>query len=195
MSASSSDQRPPDLQPAGTMIVVVGPSGAGKDTLIDYVASRLSHRSDVHIVRRIITRDPNAGGETHESVTLDEFERRKVEGAFCVSWTAHGLHYGIPASATDAIAQGGVAIANGSRGALDQFAAVFPRLKIVNVVARSEILAARLSGRGRETVAEISQRLDRQGLDLCDGLDVITIDNSGEISVGGEALLALVESL
>jgi len=175
------------------MIVVVGPSGAGKDTLIDYAAERLRHNPDVNFVRRVITRDSDAGGENHLGCTEDAFERKKLAGEFCVSWSAHGLHYGIPASVKEHLKHGGVAVANGSRSALPHFRSAFPSLKVVVVTARPEILSARLANRGRESMAEIMDRLDRKVEVICDDVDVTTIDNSGEIEEAGSALLALVQ--
>lgn len=40
----------------GIMVVVVGPSGAGKDTLMNLAARHFSGRADVHFTRRVITR-------------------------------------------------------------------------------------------------------------------------------------------
>lgn len=194
MSLVSSDAFPPNLDTLGTMIVVVGPSGAGKDTLIDYAAERLRDQADVHFVRRIITRDSDAGGENHEGCSEETFQRKKVAGEFCVSWSAHGLHYGIPASVKQHLKKGGVAVANGSRSALPHFRAAFPNLKVVVVTARPEILSARLANRGRESMSEIMGRLDRKVDTICDSFDVTTIDNSGEIEEAGSVLLALLQS-
>ncbi len=194
MSVVSSDAFPPNLDTLGTMIVVVGPSGAGKDTLIDYAAERLRDQADVHFVRRIITRDSDAGGENHEGCSEETFQRKKVAGEFCVSWSAHGLHYGIPASVKQHLKKGGVAVANGSRSALPHFRAAFPNLKVVVVTARPEILSVRLANRGRESMSEIMGRLDRKVEAICDSFDVTTIDNSGEIEEAGSVLLALLQS-
>ncbi len=194
MSLKSSDALQPDLDALGTMIVVVGPSGAGKDTLIDYAAERLRDQADVHFVRRIITRDSDAGGENHEGCSEETFQRKKVAGEFCVSWSAHGLHYGIPASVKQHLKKGGVAVANGSRSALPHFRAAFPNLKVVVVTARPEILSARLANRGRESMSEIMGRLDRKVEAICDSFDVTTIDNSGEIEEAGSVLLSLLHS-
>ncbi len=194
MSLKSSDALQPDLDALGTMIVVVGPSGAGKDTLIDYAAERLRDQADVHFVRRIITRDSDAGGENHEGCSEETFQRKKVAGEFCVSWSAHGLHYGIPASVKQHLKKGGVAVANGSRSALPHFRAAFPNLKVVVVTARPEILSVRLANRGRESMSEIMGRLDRKVEAICDSFDVTTIDNSGEIEEAGSVLLALLQS-
>uniref|UniRef100_UPI00258E8B7F phosphonate metabolism protein/1,5-bisphosphokinase (PRPP-forming) PhnN n=1 Tax=uncultured Agrobacterium sp. TaxID=157277 RepID=UPI00258E8B7F len=166
MSAEEIDARTEASTRLGTMIVVVGPSGAGKDTLIDYAFERMGKHPRLHHVRRVITRSSDAGGELHEGVDDAEFERRRLSGAFCVSWSAHGLSYGIPASAKDATERGAILIANGSRAALADFQETFLKLLVINVIARPEVLAARLSGRGRESVSEISRRLERSGVDV-----------------------------
>lgn len=190
----------PSLSPVpspstGLMIVVVGPSGAGKDTIMEFAADRLLSRGDVHFVRRVITRDSNAGGENHDAVSDEEFARRHAKGEFCVSWQAHGLNYAIPAAVQGKLAQGNIVIANGSRSALGHFKAVFPRLKIVNIVARPEVLAARLEGRGRESHDDIMRRLERRSLDVCGDFDVTTIDNSGALETSGTAFVDLVVTL
>lgn len=194
MSLVSSNSTLPSPDMLGTMIVVVGPSGAGKDTLIDYAAERLRDQPDVHFVRRVITRDSDAGGENHEGCSEEAFQRKKVAGEFCVSWSAHGLHYGIPASVSEHLKKGGVAVANGSRSALPHFRAAFANLKVVVVTARPEILSARLANRGRESMSEIMGRLDRKVEAICDSFDVTTIDNSGEIEEAGSVLLALLQN-
>ncbi len=62
-------------------------------------------------------------------------------GSFAVWWEAHGLKYGIPAEVSVALSRGHVVVANGSRSALHRFQAAFPRLKVINVTARPEVLA------------------------------------------------------
>ena len=83
---------------AGTMYLVVGPSGAGKDTLLDGARQALAGDARYVFARRAITRPADAGGEEHDSVTSDEFARRRERGDFMVSWSAHGLDYGLPLS-------------------------------------------------------------------------------------------------
>lgn len=173
----------------GRLVVVVGPSGAGKDTLMAFAAGRLRDRSDVIFVRRVITRDGNAGGEDHDAVSKAEFERRLQSGGFAVSWEAHGLCYGIPAETVQQIAEGRVAVANGSRSALPHFRSAFPSLRVINVTARPEVLAARLEARGRESREEILRRLSRSTPTRFDDYDVVTIDNSGSIEEAGEAMV------
>ena len=179
----------------GTMIVVVGPSGAGKDTLIDYARDRLSHNSDISFVRRVITRPATAGGEDHLAVTEAEFELMRQQQAFAVSWGAHGLFYGIPTDTLGQIARGSTLVANGSRAALGEFRQAYARLAVIAISARQEIIAERLAARGRESLADIQARLARSADGWQAGPDCISIDNSGTVEEAGQALCDAVEAL
>lgn len=180
----------------GHIVVVVGPSGAGKDTLMAYAAHHLAGREDVVFVRRTITRDGDAGGEDHDAVSEAEFDRIKRDGGFAVCWEAHGLRYGIPSGALRKVESGFLAIANGSRTALPRFKAVFPSMTVINIIARPEVLAERLMARGRETRDDVVRRLERGSPALDGDYDVITIDNSGSVEDAGRVLVrALSEYL
>ncbi|TNM66817.1 phosphonate metabolism protein/1,5-bisphosphokinase (PRPP-forming) PhnN [Aliirhizobium smilacinae] len=177
------------------MVAVVGPSGAGKDTLMAYAARAFSNRSDVVFARRVITRDANAGGEDHDGVCEAEFEKLEADGRFAVCWKAHGLHYAIPIETKDAVSKGAIVIANGSRSALGLFRDAYPNLVVVNVTARPEVLAARLEARGRESREDILRRLERSSLGVIGDYKVVTIDNSGEIEISGRAIVDAVSTL
>ncbi|MBW9112440.1 phosphonate metabolism protein/1,5-bisphosphokinase (PRPP-forming) PhnN [Rhizobium cauense] len=168
----------------GIMVVVVGPSGAGKDTLMALAAKHFHGRPDVHFVRRVITRHTHAGGEQHLAVSDQGFASMEQAGNFAVWWEAHGLKYGIPAEVSVSLAQGNLVIANGSRSALHHFKAVFPRLKVINVTATAEVLASRLEARGRETHEDIMARLARGPLTVRGDYDVTDLDNSGSLEEG-----------
>ncbi len=179
----------------GCMIAVVGPSGAGKDTLMAYAARAFADRSDVVFVRRVITRDAAAGGEDHDGVCETEFEKLAADGRFAVSWEAHGLRYGIPVETKHSVAQGAIVIANGSRSALGLFRDAYPNLVVINVTARPEVLAMRLEARGRESREDILRRLKRSSLGVLGDYKVVTIDNSGEMEVSGKAIVDAVSTL
>ena len=185
---------PPLAVAAGTMVVVVGPSGAGKDSVMAYAARHFADEARVTFVRRVITRPADAGGEAHEAIDADGFRRRESEGAFAVSWDAHGLSYGIPRETLGDLAVGVTLVANGSRSALPAFADVFTRLKVVLITARPEILAARLAARGRESAEAIAKRLDRAAPEIVIAADTVVIDNSGALEDAGEALVSLLAS-
>jgi len=173
----------------GCMVAVVGPSGAGKDTLMAYAAKLFEGCEDIIFARRVITRDAAAGGEDHDGVSEAEFEALERAGRFAVSWNAHGLRYGIPIETRQAVAQGKLVIANGSRSALARFRQAYPSLVVVNITASLDVLAARLEARGRETREEILGRLERSSLAVTGDYHVVTIDNSGSLEEAGRALV------
>lgn len=175
----------------GVFIAVVGPSGAGKDTIIDYAREKLLDDSGVEFVRRVITRPSDAGSEDHDTLADAAFDEAEKQGAFALSWPAHGLKYGLPASVDRTIADGRVAIANLSRGALPALRLRYANIAVVEITARHDILAERLSARGRESRGEVLARLARTA-PVDGGTDVITIDNSGPREEAGERFLEIV---
>ena len=180
---------------AGRMIVVVGPSGAGKDTLMAAAAERFAGDPRLHVVRRVITRPSDAGGEDFDGVDIEEFERRQASGDFAVHWQAHGLHYGIPRDACGCVEAGQLVIANGSRSALKHFQKAFPHLLVLNIVASKAVLAERLFARGRESREDIEQRLQRGDLGVKGDFEVVTIDNSGPLDRSVADMTALLGDL
>lgn len=174
---------------AGTLIVVVGPSGAGKDTVIDYARTRLAERPGVLFVRRVVTRDPQAGGEDHESMEPAAFAEADRRGEFAFTWRAHGLSYAFPATLDDHLRGGGVAVANGSRATLPRLAERFPGLLVVNLTVSRANLAKRLATRGRESEAEIESRLDRAEQFHVDMPNAVTLSNDGPAEEAGEELV------
>lgn len=178
----------------GAVIVVVGPSGVGKDSVMGFAARHFAATEKVAFARRVITRPADAGGETHVAVDDETFARMKRDGAFCVSWEAHGLSYGVPVEVREMVGQGSVVVVNGSRQALADFAAVFPRLKVVTITAHAEVRAERLARRGRESGAAIAARLDRQTQITVTGIDAVSIDNSGALEIAGNVFIDLLQA-
>jgi phosphonate metabolism protein PhnN/1,5-bisphosphokinase (PRPP-forming) len=166
------------------LVLVVGPSGAGKDTLLTLARKALADDPRFRFVRRVITRPADAGGEDHETVSEAQFATRD----FALSWAAHGLHYGISADIADDIARGVVVVANVSRSIIAQAAARFP-VRVIEVTAPADLLAARLASRGREPPADIAERLARR-VSLPGGIDAAVVVNDGMPEAGAAQLLA-----
>ena len=179
----------------GVMIAVVGPSGAGKDSLINL--ARLHYRDDPRIgfVQRVITRPADGETEDHIPATVEDFDILEREGRFAVTWGAHGLRYGIPAETLDEIAVGRTLIANGSRAALDRFHAAYRHLAVLEITARPEVIASRLAQRGRESMSEIERRLSRDTGDWQPDCPHARIDNSGSLEDAAAQLCAAIEML
>lgn len=170
----------------GRLIAVVGPSGVGKDSVMQAVAARDPR---IMLARRIITRPGDAGGEQFEGVTEAEFDRQKAAGQFALSWSAHGLHYAIPILVQRQVQQGCDVLANLSRAALVEARALFAQFDVISLTAAPDILAARLASRGRESAKQIAGRLDRASAALPDGIDACEIDNSGSLDQTVHAVL------
>lgn len=174
----------------GRLFAVVGPSGAGKDTLIE--AARRA-RPDLYIARRVITRPESDGAEPYEGVTKAEFAARAASGKFALTWRAHGLFYGIPTGMAAALEAGQDAVFNCSRAVLEEAQARFPSLRVILVTALDETLAARLAARGRESAGDIRGRLARARFTLPPGLPVEVVRNDGPLEEAVAAFLRLLQ--
>ncbi len=172
------------------LVLVVGPSGAGKDTLLDLARTALADEPRIRFVRRDITRPASAGGEAHTEITQEHFAAHRA--SYALSWQAHGLGYGIPGDITADLAAGHVVVANISRAVIAEAAEKFP-VCVLEITAPPEILAERLAARGRETAADIAARLARQ-VPLPPGVPVITVVNDRAPALGAAAVTAALRS-
>ncbi|BDA85656.1 ribose 1,5-bisphosphate phosphokinase PhnN [Aureimonas sp. SA4125] len=179
----------------GPFIAVVGPSGAGKDTILALARPHL--RQDIRFARRVITRVSQVEAEDHDCLDETAFEAAERDGAFCLSWAAHGLRYGLPSSLVAHCEGGNAVVANVSRRALGPAAARFAALHVIEITAPRALLVQRIAARGRESAGEIEARLARNvDLDIPAGAHgPHRIDNSGRVEDAAADFVRLVESL
>jgi len=170
----------------GAFVAVVGPSGSGKDAVLDWARTRLAG-SRFLFPRRVITR-PSGPGEDHVPVAPEAFAAAEAAGRFALTWRAHGLAYGVPASVSEAIADGWVVVANVSREVLPALEDVFGRAHTVRITVSDEVRRARIAARGRENSADAHARLDRP--DPAPGFPVdLEIVNDGTLEDAGSLLV------
>jgi len=174
-------------QRANRLIIVVGPSGAGKDSVLSAWRQHLNsealqdHRlKPVHFARRTITRPADAGGEAHEAVTPEAFERLRAAGGFAFWWRANDLSYGVRCDELGPLAEGRWVAVNGSRAHVQHLRRSAPQLRLVEITAPPQVLAQRLSGRGREDSATVALRLQRLAGQSCLEQDLI-LNNEGTV--------------
>ena len=175
--------------PQGRLFLVVGPSGAGKDTLL---AGAVAAEPRLHWARRVITRPEVAGGEPFEGVTEATFAARLARRDFALHWQAHGLRYGVPRGELAPLAAGRDVVLNGSRAAFGEIRMAFPGLVLLHITAPAAVLADRLAARGRETRTEILSRLQRASVTLPEGCPVIQIVNDASLEAGIARLLQAI---
>lgn len=178
----------------GTFFLVVGPSGAGKDSLIDGARTLLEPTGRYVFARRVVTRPAGSPGEDHEAATDEAFDAREAKGDFLITWGAHGLRYGLPAELKRLVEAGRNVIANGSRATIAALAGHLPRFVVVEVTAPPEVLAARIAGRGRESGEAIEKRLSRTVEPRPEGIRAATICNDQSVEIGIERFVAAVEA-
>lgn len=177
---------------AGRLVLVVGPSGAGKDTLLSFAKARLAGRPDILFARRMVNRPPDAT-EDHEPFDEAAFEDGIAMGRFALAWRANGLCYALGPDVKAALDAGRTVVANGSRAAVTEARARFADVKLVLVTAPPEVLAARIAARGREDVNARAGRLAREP--ALGATPDITIVNDGTLEPAGERLTAFLEGL
>ncbi|MEM8732082.1 MAG: phosphonate metabolism protein/1,5-bisphosphokinase (PRPP-forming) PhnN [Pseudomonadota bacterium] len=164
---------------AGRLLAFVGPSGVGKDSVMQALVAA---RPDMGLVKRVITRAADEVSEHSMPVDETTFEAMVAEGAFALRWRAHGLAYGIPVSVDTDLAAGRTMLVNLSRAVLPEAQARFGVLTVIHLTAPPAVLAVRLAGRGRENASDIEKRLARAGDALPPGLrDVVQVSNTGPL--------------
>ncbi len=170
----------------GRFIAVVGPSGVGKDSVMQAMAARDKR---LILARRVITRPSDAVGEDFDGITLAEFRSLETTGAFALNWEAHGLHYAIPTTVKAHLEEGRDVLANLSRAVLISAKASFARFDVINLTADHDVLATRLAARGRESSMQIAKRLERATARLPVGIEARNFDNSGPLEQTVQAVL------
>jgi len=180
----------------GRLIYCMGPSGAGKDSLLEWLRAHLPTPCPVHWAQRTISRSAMPGGEAHESVSPEAFFALRCEQAFALHWEANGLGYGVRYAQLAPLAQGHWVLLNGSRAYLPEALALFPDLVAVHITASPQVLRQRLLSRGRETRDEVEARVQRAlAYTPPPGAANLEVHNDGTLSDAGQQLLNTLEHL
>jgi ribose 1,5-bisphosphokinase len=177
---------------SGRLIVVVGASGAGKDSLLAYARQNLPCGDPVRFVRRYITRPSHAGHEDHFALQECEFRDWLEHSRFALSWESHGLWYGIGHEIDAWLEADLTVVLNGSRSHLAEALASYPYLEVVHITASAAKLADRLQQRGRENAADRAARLAKAEPAWPPSLSVTSISNDADLASAGQALLAYI---
>ncbi len=176
-------------RPPGVLVLVIGPSGVGKDTLIGGARKALDGDKRFSFVRRLVTRPADIDLEDHVSLDAMEFAAAKAAGRLALTWEAHGLDYALPIGVDTDLALGRVVVANISRHAVPRAIAKYPHCRVVQVSAEISLRAERLAKRGRENRDQIVARLAREGAALPADVSPIVIDNSSSVGIGVTAFV------
>jgi len=172
------------------LFYVVGASGVGKDSLMNYARTHINGSLPLLFAHRYITRAAKEGNENHVYISPEEFTLRRDKGLFAIHWTSHGLYYGIGKEIDTWMDIGFSVVVNGSRQYLPAAVECYPNIVTVVIEADPEVIRQRLENRGRETAVEIQQRIQRQPAITTTATGCISIRNNGPLEEAGNALVA-----
>jgi ribose 1,5-bisphosphokinase len=144
----------------GQLFYLMGASGAGKDSLINYARQHLNNPARFKFVQRQITRPAKPGDNNNDDyLSPTEFERQQTAGNFAMIWKRHGIFYGITNTINDWLQEGKHVIINGSRHHYPDALRTYPELHAIWVTANQDTLRQRLLKRGRESADKIAERM------------------------------------
>ena len=189
---ANSVHRPAAIGP-GRLILVVGPSGAGKDTLIGLAQAACADDRSVVFPRRVVTREASSF-EDNEQISPDAFRQARACGEFAVHWEAHGHGYGLTRAIDDELRAGRKVVANVSRTVIDAVRRSYANVTVVSITAPPEILTQRLAARARSSDGQIEQRLNRAVSDPAAAPD-LTIVNVGNAEDHARELVRIIKGV
>ena len=182
-------------RPLGSLVLVVGPSGVGKDTLINGARKALDNDKRFVFVRRVVTRPSRAEVEDHDTLDAETFRQMEEAGRFALSWDAHNLRYALPLSVDTDLTLGKTVVANVSRHVVSHAMEKYPGSAVVLITAEISCRAERLVNRGRESGDQITARLARESAPVPAGITPIVIDNSGLLAIGITAFVMALRTI
>jgi ribose 1,5-bisphosphokinase len=175
----------------GRLVLVVGPSGAGKDTLISAARAACCGDGNIAFVRRCVTREASAA-EDHASCSDMAFEQARADGAFSFWWEAHGLRYGVPISIEADLAAGLTVVCNVSRTIVAAVRERYPQCCVVLITAPEEVRRARLAARERDSDGDPAKRTTRAAPGVEELRPALVIENTGTVQQATAALLGFL---
>ena len=184
-----SGHRPAAIGP-GRLVLVVGPSGAGKDTLLGLARTACLNNANVVFPRRVVTREASSF-EDNEQTSLEAFRQARMHGDFAVDWEAHGHCYALSRTIDDELRAGRTVVANVSRTVVDAMRRAYVDVVVVSITAPRDILAERLAARARSSDGQIENRL-RRAVDGVASAPDVAISNVGDVAHHARELVRII---
>ena len=175
----------------GRLVLVVGPSGAGKDTLLNLARAACADDGRIVFPRRVVTREASPF-EDNEQRSPDAFRQALARGEFAMHWEAHGHCYALPRAIEDDIRAGRTVVANISRTVIDVLRRTYADVTVISITAPPEVLAERLAARSRGSDGKIEDRIRRTVDDAAATPDIV-ISNVGSADANASRLIQIIK--
>lgn len=169
------------------IVLIIGPSGAGKDTLIK--EAKKEFKEKINFVKRYITRESDVN-ESNYYIDEYAFEILRHNSYFASSWNAHGNFYGIPKR----FIKNGINLISISRGRIKDFENLYDNVYTINITLPKEILNQRLLKRGRENKEDIEKRVQRE-YEKIEAKNLIEFDNLASIEDSKKNFISLLKRI
>jgi ribose 1,5-bisphosphokinase len=175
----------------GRLVLVVGPSGAGKDTLLGLAKAACAEDRNIVFPRRVITREASAS-EENEEVSTGTFQEALTRGEYAMHWEAHGHCYALSRAIDDEIRAGRTVVANVSRTVIGAMRLAYADVVVVSITAPPNVLAERIAMRARSSDGRLESRLHRTIEDGSAAPDA-TIVNTGSAEYHARQLVRAIK--
>lgn len=176
-----------ECPPSGRLIVLTGPSGVGKGTLL---RALLQRHPDLYYSVSMTTRSPRPGetnGKNYYFVSRNKFEQLVAQGEF-LEWAEFaGNYYGTPREAVlNQVGSGKLVILEIELEGARQIRTSFPSAHSIFILPPSfEELEQRIRGRAQDSEEAIARRLDRaqEEITAAEEFDVQIVNDDFEIAL------------
>ena len=175
----------------GRLVLVVGPSGAGKDTLLSVARAACADDRTVVFPRRVITREASAS-EDNDEVSIGTFQEALARGEYAMHWEAHGHCYALSRAMEDEIRSGRTVVANVSRTVIGAARRAYADVVVVLITAPPNVLAERIAMRARSSDGIAENRL-RRTVEDASAVPDVTIVNTGSAEYHARRLVRIIK--
>ena len=176
----------------GTLFLVVGNSGSGKDSIMMGAIKKLpSEIKEAHLATRYITRPPSEF-EDNYTITTEKFNTMDKQGKFALKWHIYHLDYGVPIEIDDWLKEGHPVFVNVSRTVVDTARELYENIKVIFIEVPFDITLQRVKNRGREEGDLLQERIDRAKSHQSFPRADFIVDNSGDLDNAIEQFLNYV---
>lgn len=179
----------------GILVLVVGNSGSGKDSIISGVVKRFpSNLKEIHLTQRYITR-PSSETEDNIAVTPEIFNEMSHQKKFALEWHIYDLDYGVPIEIDDWLKKGHPVIVNVSRTIVKKARSIYRNILVVFIKVLFEITLQRVKERARESGKLLQERIQRAKDNQTFPEADFIVDNSGELEIAIDQFLSYLLSV
>jgi guanylate kinase len=181
-------------RPGAMLIIISGPSGVGKDTIIDALRGR-THDPEYHYVVTCTTRAPRPGevdGVDYHFLSREAFLRLRADRQLLEAAEVHGNWYGSPRDQVRAAVSAGrdAILKIDVQGAQVVKEQVSEAVLIFVVPPSLETLFSRLRARATETADELELRQRNAAIELArqDDYDYVVVNETGLVERTAERI-------